>query len=170
MAWSRREAKPLPGREENHLMCLRLQGVGDKVGRGLAKEGPLCPMKGLGIYSVGGGSHGRALSRSRGFGGSETADRFYRCSGLHASRFQAAGGRGCVPASSQAGGTEVAGFLLSRALSCSDPMGSDFEGTGCPFGWGLVIPSPLVAVLWSPGKVEKPFHSPRPFRAKPWPV
>lgn len=40
--------------------------MGDKVGRGLSGKDPSCLMKGLGIYSMGGGSHGRTVSRSRG--------------------------------------------------------------------------------------------------------
>lgn len=49
--------------------------MGDKVGRDLSGKDPSCLMKGLGIYSVGGGSLGRTVSRNRGFGRSETRGR-----------------------------------------------------------------------------------------------
>lgn len=78
----------------------------------------------------------------------------------HASCFQAAGGRGCVlstPPPNPGGGGRVSTPLWP--LSFSDPRKLGFGGTDCTFGWELVIPLALEAVLWSPGK-KKTLHSP----------
>lgn len=63
-----------------------------------------------------------------------------------------------------------AGFPPLWPLSFSDPRKLGFGGTDCTFGWELVIPLALEAVLWSPGEEKKTLHSPYFFCAKPLPV
>lgn len=80
----------MTGNREEHSgwrssWCTVLEAPGGKTYLG-GRE-PRCHKKGRGAYSMGDGSHGRTLSRSRGFGGSDPrgrsiVKRFYWDSGL----------------------------------------------------------------------------------------